>query len=173
MRYSINSQKFLSDTELGQLCQTLNKFADKSPRDTALLHFMINTGARATEALNVRGIDLNTENQTVLIRGIKGSDDRELPLPPWLFERLVSLRAKHTREFLFDISYQRLDQIWRDFRPSGKKLHSLRHTFAIRLFKATKDLRLVQLALGHRNIQNTMVYASYVYSTDEMKRILL
>lgn len=173
MNYSINQQKFLAKDELESLLRSLNSLHDKFPRDTTLLQVMINTGARASEALNIRCTDLNDGDKSVLIRGLKHSNDRELPLPPWLFDRLKALRAKHTGEFIFDISYPRLDQIWKQWRPCKKKLHSLRHTFAIELFKKHKDLRLVQMALGHRNINNTMVYATYVYSTEELKKLLL
>jgi site-specific recombinase XerD len=38
-------------------------------------------------------------------------------------------------------------------------IHSLRHTFATRLYRQTGDLYLVQRALGHRQITTTEVYA--------------
>jgi site-specific recombinase XerD len=37
--------------------------------------------------------------------------------------------------------------------------HSLRHTFATRLYHKTGDLHLVQRAPGHRQITTTEVYA--------------
>lgn len=41
----------------------------------------------------------------------------------------------------------------------GLTFHALRHTFAMRIYAATKDLSLVQRMLGHRSIQSTEVYA--------------
>ena len=38
-------------------------------------------------------------------------------------------------------------------------VHSLRHTFAMNLYRQTGDLRLVQTALGHRHISTTEIYA--------------
>jgi integrase/recombinase XerC len=67
----------------------------------------------------------------------------------------------------------RLYQIWQFYRPVPKKFHALRHTFAIELYQKTKDLRLVQVALGHRNITNTMIYADYIYSQQELKKLIL
>ena len=37
--------------------------------------------------------------------------------------------------------------------------HTLRHTFATRLYEKTGDLHLVQRALGHRQITTTEIYA--------------
>lgn len=39
------------------------------------------------------------------------------------------------------------------------KFHSLRHTFAMRLYDRTRDLFLVQEKLGHRSVKSTEVYA--------------
>jgi hypothetical protein len=36
--------------------------------------------------------------------------------------------------------------------------HSVRHRYATTLFHATKNLPLVQRRLGHRNINNTLIY---------------
>lgn len=169
---SMNRTKYLLDGEIIQLQNLLERVKDKNPRDCNLLWMLLLTGARATEILNIEYRDLNTTDQTVYIKGIKNSNDRELPLPAWLFERLVVPGADPTAK-LFPISYQRLRQIWLEYRPIPKKVHSLRHTFAIRLYNKTKDLRLLKTALGHRSINNTMIYADYLYSQEELKKLLL
>ena len=134
----------------------------------------LRTGGRATELLELRKSDLNAYDETVFIRGIKGSNDREIPLETVLFERLAEFaKPLKAPDLIFDIGYHRLRQIWDWYRPVPKKFHSLRHTFAIRLYRKTKDLRLVQVALGHRNITNTMIYADYVYSQQELKKLIL
>jgi len=42
-------------------------------------------------------------------------------------------------------------------RP-GITVHTLRHTFGTLLYKQTKDLMLVRRAMGHSNIESTLVY---------------
>jgi integrase len=42
------------------------------------------------------------------------------------------------------------------------KLHTFRHFYACKLYHTTKDILLVKEKLGHRNIQNTMVYTRLV-----------
>jgi integrase len=172
-RYSLNKNKYLLEPEYERLEQLLGQFMGSDTRNCLLLMLAIRTGARAQELLNLQKVDLNAYDETVFIRGLKGSNDREIPLPSPLFAKLLSYSALQEGTRLFPISYSRLNQIWEHYRTTPKKFHSLRHTFAIRLYQKTKDLRLVQVALGHRNITNTMVYADYIYSQQELKKLIL
>jgi integrase/recombinase XerC len=172
-RYSLNKNKYLLSPEVERLRKIITDFQDSEPRNCLLLSLGLRTGARAQELLNLQKSDLNTYDQTVFIRGIKGSNDREIPVQSRFFEDLIKYSEGVSGTKLFDISYQRLYQIWEFYRPVPKKFHSLRHTFAIELYQKTKDLRLVQVALGHRNITNTMIYADYVYSQQELRRLIL
>ena len=42
--------------------------------------------------------------------------------------------------------------------------HTLRNTFALDLLRSTKNIRLVQKALGYENLSTTMIYT---YIVDE------
>lgn len=173
-RYALNKNKYLIDPEVERLERVLQTDDRAELRDTLILQLALKTGARAMELLQLRHVDLNAYDQTVFIRGIKGSNDREIPLRKELFEKFMLYAQTQPRnENLFPIGYHRLRQIWDWYRPTPKKFHSLRHTFAIRLYRKTKDLRLVQVALGHRNITNTMIYADYVYSQSELRKLIL
>lgn len=170
-RYSINKTKYLNDSEQSELIRIISGGPE---RDSLLIKLLLETGARAQEMLNIQVSDLSDADQSIYIKGIKGSNDREIPLSPELYERVKRFSsAQGSTGALFPISYPRLHQIWGLYRPVKKKLHSLRHTFAINLYKRSKDLRLLQVALGHRNINNTMVYAEYVYSQQELRKLLL
>jgi integrase len=173
-RYALNKNKYLLDPEVWQLEKILQRSMKDHPRDVLLIQIALNTGARAQEILNLVKADLNSYDRSVFIRGLKNSNDREIPLQKALFERLLEFTEDHKPHHrVFAITYPRLRQIWDWYRPVPKTFHSLRHTFAIRLYQKTKDLRLVQVALGHRNITNTMIYADYVYSQRELKRLIL
>jgi site-specific recombinase XerD len=172
-RYSLNKTKYLLPPELERLRFILKSFIKTDRRNCLLIELALLTGARAQEVLNLKKRDLNSYDQTVYIRGIKGSNDREIPLPGAFFDQLIAFANSLKGELLFEISYDRLLQVWYLYRPVPKKFHSLRHTFAINLYKKTKDLRLVQVALGHRNITNTMIYADYVYSQTELRKLIL
>ena len=103
--------------------------------------------------------------------GLKGSCDRQLPLPDTTVRRLEALKLKSTdssgllfnasdsesksknrdNALLFDIGYKRLFQIWCDIRQRAgiaKKFHAIRHGAAIRLYKQSRDIHLVKVCVG-------------------------
>lgn len=170
--YQLTSKKFLLPAEYLHLARVLKRMPHDH-RDRILIHTGLETGARAGELLGIRKTDLIGTTKSVLIRGLKGSSDREIPLRPTLFQYLKRHADAQEGELVFDIGYHRLRQVWEFYRPVKKPLHSMRHTFAIRLYHRSKDLRLVQHALGHRSITNTMIYAKYHYTQNELRRVLL
>ncbi|MFZ4402690.1 MAG: tyrosine-type recombinase/integrase [Pseudobdellovibrionaceae bacterium] len=172
-RYSLNKNKYLLPPEKERLQKLIDDYIDKDTRNCLILWLGLRTGARAQEILNLQIADLNTYDEAIYIRGLKGSNDREIPVPKDLFARLKRYCDQNCEDKIFTISYDRLYQIWEFYRPVHKKFHSLRHTFAIELYQKTKDLRLVQVALGHRSITNTMIYADYVYTQQELRKLIL
>ncbi len=173
IRYSLNKTKYLLEPEVERLQHILDSFFEKDIRNCLLLSLALRTGARAQELLNLKKSALNSHDKSILIHGIKGSNDREIPLHADFYKKLSNYADQVENEFLFPITYNRFRQVWEQYRPVQKKLHALRHTFAIQLFKKTKDLRLLQVALGHRNIMNTMIYADYIYSQSELRKLIL
>lgn len=169
----LNKTKYLLPPEVEKLRSLIEDHQLRDPRNCFLLSLGLRTGARASELLLTQKSDLNTYDESIFVRGIKGSNDREIPLHSQFFRVLHSWSETQTGNRLFPICYHRLYQIWDLYRPVHKKFHSLRHTFAIELYQKTRDLRLVQVALGHRNITNTMIYADYVYSQQELRKIIL
>lgn len=163
MKYQLTKDKFLSVNEFEQLDSLLDRVKD---RDAALIKLARVTGARASEILSITREDVNFDEKAIYIRGLKDGRDRQIPIKPETFDWVI-------KYIPFNISYQRLDQIWAKWKPNRKKFHALRHTFAVELYKKHKDIKLVQLALGHRSINTTMVYVDYVYSQEELRRLVL
>lgn len=174
MKYSINKNKYLLENEYTHLQNLLIEYKKRSPRDYMILQVALQTGARAQEILNITRADLNPNDKSIFIRGLKGSNDRELPVKPMLFNELYSFSSGINSDAkIFSICYFRLRQIWNEFRPCNKTFHALRHTFALRLYKKTKDVKLVQMALGHASISSSMVYMDFFYSQTELRKLLL
>lgn len=162
--YDIDESKYLSHTELEELTSSL-----QSDRDSLIMRLLLETGARSQELLNVSLSDIDMNSRTILIRGLKGSQDRRLPIKEATYKYLVNyIKTTAIDHILFDITTRRLRQIWDYYKPSKKGIHSLRHTFALNLYVKTKDVLLVKAALGHRSINSTMAYAEYIYKKDQL-----
>lgn len=126
-------------------------------------------GLRVSEVSRCRFEDLDLHGQAITIDTIKRGIPRTLPLDPSLIEALLTWRAGSTCTWLLFTDHQKpvyptgLRRYCRaiTFETFGHsyRFHALRHTFAMRLYAATKDLLLVKRALGHRSISSTLVYA--------------
>jgi site-specific recombinase XerD len=142
-------------------------------RDAALIHFLISTGCRISEALAVKRTQISNEGRLV-VRG-KGSKERVVHLTPQATEAIRTyLSARHDREAALFLNYDRSSTargkrqltsggarhiLRRVRRETGvealKSPHVLRHTTATELLTITGNVRLVQEVLGHANL-NTM-----------------
>ncbi len=171
---ALNSNKFLTADEDQRL---LNRLKSEHSRDSLMLLLLRTCGMRSSELRSLRFRDLNRSTKTIFITASKGSDNRELPPPEYVWERLVQYVEATPSDItglIFPICRSRLTEIWRGYRPigCGKGLHSLRHTFAIEAYQNTKDILLVKQFLGHRSIVSTMVYEAFLYSNEEFKRYM-
>jgi len=80
----------------------------------------------------------------------------------------TTLAGKPLRDNYLRVMVKRYGQkarIGKDVHP-----HMLRHTFATDLYRETKNIRLVQKALGHASLGTTMIYTHIV--DDELEDAL-
>src|SRR5437870_1402484 len=103
IRYALNKNKYLLEPELERLNYILESFKHKDARNCTLIWVLLHSGARAQETLNLRMEDLNTFDQSIFIRGMKGSNDREIPLPSWLFTRVEQEAGRSQSSQIFPI----------------------------------------------------------------------
>ncbi len=140
-------------------------------RDRALLAFMLSTGCRLAEtvALDCRDIDWDTGRVT--LRSPKGGEPETVAAGDQLLGMLRPLaESVPPGHALFRTGTDRrlsTRQVQRIVAARCQEAgvckhmtpHTLRHTFATRLYNATGDLRLVQVALRHAHVTTTEVYA--------------
>jgi|ERR1035437_622056 integrase/recombinase XerC len=168
----MNKNKFLNSNELKQLEELLYKHLKDDTRNCLLLLLAIKTGSRASELLAIKKTDLDKHNKTVYIRGLKGSDSLEMPLPTKLFNELYRYSNTVIGDFIFPISYERFVQIFKHYKSTPHSLKALRHTFALELYKKSKDIRLVQQALKHKAISSTEKYQTYLYTQEQLRKFI-
>jgi len=163
--------KFLTDDELNSFLTLCGKH--KGTRDSIVLRFLLFTGARGIEARRVRKSDLG--KRAVAIQGAKGSNDRVIALAPAFFKELQEyVTNMGDDDLIFPVAERTLRHIWHQFRPTPKKgVHALRHTFGVRLCdNSGGNVHAVKSALGHRNIQNTMIYLDYVQGQKQLRQAM-
>lgn len=143
-------------------------------RNLCMIRLMLNVGLRASEVLNLRPQDIDWMSGKLMVREGKGKKDRTLWIGEEDLELLRKWREKRPGgEFLFTtLQGERLDD--RYLRAMVKRLarkagiikdvhpHTLRHTFATDLYRETKNIRLIQKALGHADLSTTMIYTHIV-----------
>lgn len=170
----LNSSKILSEKESADFLRIIESIKVTHFRDYLILKTLLKTAGRSSEVLAITPNDLNKENRSVLVTGLKGSKSREIPLDQRFFKELnLYAETRPANEPIFNIGYHRLRDLWDYYRPVKKRLHSIRHGMACRVYKKSKDIKLVQLLLGHKSINSTMVYLDFIYGQGELRRAIL
>lgn len=153
--------RFLTNEEEDSLFSAIKSRSEDHYR---LCIFLIDSGARVGEALNLKWQDINAGSVTFWIT--KSGKSRTVPLTQRAREALLAGRGRGKTGPFSMIDYQRFLYDWRSARKSvgldsDQQVvpHILRHTCASRLVQAGIDLRRVQTFLGHQTIQMTLRYA--------------
>lgn len=148
----------------------------RGQRDRALLELLYACGLRVSEAIGLRGAQVDLAAGFVTVMG-KGGKERVVPLGRFaraaLEAYLASERPRLLRgrpsPFVFLGPRGRpltRQAVWKLVRRRalaaglGRRVspHTLRHTFATHLLGGGADLRIVQTLLGHADIATTQVY---------------
>ena len=167
---------YLEKTEMDALLNAPDRNTKQGCRDYAMLLFLYNSGARASEAAHLTIADIDSVQPAVRLLG-KGNKIRHCPLWRVTMETLTPLvaqRAPTQRVFLnrcgqpftrFGIHtlVERCAQKATLIVPSlaSKRVspHTLRHTTAVFLLRAGVDINTIRAWLGHVSIKTTQVYA--------------
>ncbi|MDO8741875.1 MAG: tyrosine-type recombinase/integrase [Candidatus Roizmanbacteria bacterium] len=132
--------------------------------------FLAYTGCRYEEAASLPVKNLDITNGKVVLDHTKNGTSRNLYITTPLTTRLQKLiEGKEKTDFVFtNLRGKKLyaQDFSKDLRYAAqlagvtKRVHPhlFRHTYGTNLYLATKDLGLVQLVLGHKDIKSTMIY---------------
>ncbi len=181
----------LTNEEQVLLLSQPNKRYYTGERNKAMLRLMLDTGLRVAEVTALKWNDLNLTTGQLHVRQGKGKKDRILWIGENTLEQLQSLRERQGKdvqgkkgkapEHVFSTRdgnkltpryVQQMVKLYRERSGFVKQVtpHTLRHTFATDLLRETKNLRLVQKALGHASLSTTQIYTHIV--DDELEEAL-
>jgi site-specific recombinase XerD len=170
-----NPLTYLEKAEIDALLAAPNLQNEQGQRDHALLLFLYNSGARASEAaaVTISDLDGNARLGGVVKLNGKGGKTRLCPLWPRTMSVLAPLiagRAHDSHVFLnrykapitrFGIHTMIERYAKRTPLLNKKKVspHTIRHTTATHLLRAGVDINTIRAWLGHVSIDTTNIYA--------------
>jgi integrase/recombinase XerD len=135
------------------------------------------TGLRVSEVVSLKVTDIDSKRMVLRIEQGKGRKDRYAILSPVLLERLRAWwRLAHAQGkmlpdgWLFPglnpvepLTARQLNRAIHSAAETAKidkrvSMHTLRHSFATHLLEQKVDIRLIQVMLGHKKLETTVVY---------------
>lgn len=171
--------QILSVEEVELLLSQPNKMGLKGVRDKAMLELLYSTGIRVSEliSLNVSDLDL----QKCVLRCKNSNRERTIPISKKCIDvmkeylekvRPFMLKNKNEQALFVNTNGNRLTRqgFWKIVKYYTSKAnidkditpHTLRHSFAAHLVQRGRNLKDVQMMLGHSDISSTQVYLQIV-----------
>lgn len=187
----LSRDQFLTPHECAKLCSAPKRNSLIGLRDYAVLKTFLNLGLRKQELCNVKVGDLFQDGKDWILKVHgKGGTLDEIDVTNYdLIDAIRKYLAKsghadNVENWLFQStepkpnnSSKKLNRLSVDFmikkytKISGitksVHAHTLRHTFGTQLFSLVKDIRIVQRAMRHRDMNSTMLYMHT--NRDELK----
>ncbi len=164
----------LTDDEGSRLLAVRNRRYPSGLRDWCVINIMLSAGLRAAEVLDLKWHGIELASGKLMVRRGKGKKDRVLWFNGILQETLGKWRARCPDSLYVFPTNQGKRQHDSALRAMVKRRgvkagiakdvhpHMLRHSFATRLYRESKDIRLTQKALGHADLSTTMIYTHLV-----------
>ena len=141
------------------------------------------------QALTVHDID--KDRMSLNIRSTKGLNQRCVPLPPATYQALRDYWVTHRNKLWLFPSRQSLSEIATTDRPVSERTiqrgfrevvrsldwdsdklvpHTLRHSYATAMLDEGVNLKVLQMYLGHKNLQATEIYLHLTRRGDDKAR---
>ena len=169
--------KSISEKEVEALLAAPDEKTDIGLRDKTMIETLYSCGLRISELTNLELLNLNLRQGVIRVIG-KGQKERLVPMGDQLIG-LLELYISSSRKNLLDKRHSDFlflstrgqgmtrQSFWHrikhyclasGFEPDKISPHVLRHAFATHLLNNGADLRVVQLLLGHSDLNTTQIY---------------
>ncbi len=140
-----------------------------------LLMVIYGAGLRVSEAVKLRIQDIDSQRMTLHLRGCKNGRDRYVVLSKCVYQQLRDYwKSCRFNDYLFPAKqsnqamsaaaasaiYKKAKQRAGITKSGG--VHALRHAFATHMLEAGHDLFVIKELLGHRSLQSTVRYLSFI-----------
>jgi len=156
--------------------RSMMKVSKKSPRDYAILTFLLDTGVRSSECCGLALDDLSLATMSAKIYGKGGKERivffsthtakaiaRWMSVRPDVMEDVLFLSAKKKQGIT---THGLLEVVQRVGARAGIRkqigVHTFRHTFATLFIKNGGDAHTLQRLMGHSNILMSQRYVDFI-----------
>jgi integrase len=160
-----------TEAEIDQL------IAGCSKKIATFLQLLKETGMRCGEACELlKWTDLDLEQRSVRITPEKGSNPRILPLSIKLLDMLAEVPKDSSTVFgvsadmmrhNFEQQRKRITSKLKNSRINQITFHTFRHWKATMEYRKTRDILHVKEILGHKSLNNTMLYTQLISFKDD------
>jgi len=162
--------QYLTGDELARLLKVI-----RSPRDRAMFIVAYHRGLRASETQKLQMSDIRLKDERIQVNRCKGSASGEFHLTASEVRALrayfkvrgydpgpvfLSREGKGVSQQMQDVLMKRYGALAM-IPPEKRHVHCFKHTCATHLLERGESLEDVQDHLGHRNPQNTQIYAKF------------
>jgi integrase len=129
---------------------------------------LLGTGIRIGSALAIDIADIDFAHGEITLRRTKGDRPTTALMPTAVAEKLRTFLGDRRDGPVFLAGGRRVSVRHTQRRLAawmlkagirGRSAHSLRHSYAMKVYRSTGDILLTQAALGHASIASTVVYA--------------
>lgn len=157
LKTSDSEMGFLAAEQIEQLLVDIT--ANRNPDMLKIVKLCLSTGARWSEAEQLRGAQLSKFKVTFV--NTKTGKNRSIPISEELYNEIY----KPTSGALFKPCYKAFIRQIKDRTPidvpKGQASHVLRHTFASHFMMNGGNILVLRDILGHTDIKMTMRYAHF------------
>lgn len=134
-----------------------------------LILFLVYTGCRKGEALNLKWADVDINSGIIAIKATKTKNDRYIPISNPLKELLMNINRNTQTPYVFNYKDVKIKDFKRSFSTacrnanlSDLRIHDLRHVFASFMVKSGTTLYKTGVLLGHKTPGMTQRYAHLI-----------
>lgn len=159
------------------------------PKYKAALAVAYGAGLRVSEIVSLKVGDIDSQRMAIRVEQGKGKRDRYAMLSPVLLEHLRTWWSFANQQgqmfaggWLFPglnpinhMSARHLSRVCKETASiagitKNVSMHTLRHSFATHLLEAHVDIRVIQVLLGHAQLDTTALYTQV--ATDLLKKVI-
>jgi type 1 fimbriae regulatory protein FimB/type 1 fimbriae regulatory protein FimE len=166
----VRPREYLTEKEVKLLVKVAKKHPTNGHRDSAMILVAFLHGLRAKELINLKWSQFNFDEGMMDVKRVKNGVNCTHPITSRETRALKKIKTKSSYVFLSRFKEPIATRTFYDVvQKAGKNAgfnfpihpHMLRHATGRKLATDGHDLNKIRLYMGHKNVNNTIIYMTY------------